>query len=93
MSALIVGAGPAGAALAYERNVERELAVDMRFAAKLGSVLRYRAGAELTLATTGLTDWTRRNFVRWLFEDYPRALLGTPRRWTRDMFAKPGAYR
>ena len=39
-----------------------------------------------------MTGWTSRNFARWLFEDYPRALLGTPARWTRDMFSKPGAF-
>ena len=31
----------------------------------------------------GLSDWTRRNFGRWLFEDYPRAVLATPARWHR----------
>jgi hypothetical protein len=34
---------------------------------------------------SGATPWTRRNFARWLFEDYPRALLLTPDRW------QPGA--
>ena len=37
--------------------------------------------------------WTRRNFARWLFEDYPRAVVATPRRWHRGMFTGPGAYR
>ena len=31
-------------------------------------------------------DWTRRNFARWMFEDYPRAALFTPRRWHRKLF-------
>ena len=31
----------------------------------------------------GLTAWTRRNFARWMFEDYPRAALLTPSRWRR----------
>ena len=35
----------------------------------------------------------RRNFARWMFEDYPRALLFTPDRWHRGMFTAPGAYR
>jgi menaquinone-9 beta-reductase len=48
-----------------------------------------RAGLRLA----GATDWTRRNFARWLFEDYPRAVLATPRRWHRGMFSGPGAYR
>jgi hypothetical protein len=37
-------------------------------------------------------DWTRRNFARWMFEDYPRAALLTPRRWHRKMFSGSGAY-
>jgi hypothetical protein len=40
----------------------------------------------------GATGWTRRNFARWLFEDYPRAVLATPRRWHRGMLSGPGAY-
>jgi hypothetical protein len=41
----------------------------------------------------GSTAWTRRNFARWLFEDYPRAMLATPHRWHRRMLTGPGAYR
>ena len=36
------------------------------------------------------TPWTRRNFARWLFEDYPRAVMVTPRRWRRRLFTGPG---
>jgi hypothetical protein len=39
-----------------------------------------------------MNDWTRRNFARWMFEDYPRAALFTPRRWHRRMFTRTGAY-
>jgi hypothetical protein len=46
----------------------------------------------MALWTTGLMPWTRRNFARWLFEDYPRALLATPRRWKRGSLSAPGAY-
>ena len=87
------GRSPSAAASAYERSTERELAVDMRFAARLGNVLKTRWGAEWSLRTAGLTDWTSRNFARWLFEDYPRAVLGTPGRWRRDLFTQPGAFR
>ena len=48
------------------------------------------AGA--ALKATGVTAWTRRNFARWMFEDYPRAMIATPRRWHRGMFTGPGAY-
>lgn len=90
--AIVRAASPVAAAADYERAADKELGVDMRFAATLGNVLRNQAGAEWSLKTAGMTDWTSRNFARWLFEDYPRALLGTPKRWTKDMFTKPGAY-
>jgi menaquinone-9 beta-reductase len=40
----------------------------------------------------GATDWTRRNFARWLFEDEPRAILATPHRWHRHFLDRDGAY-
>ena len=91
-TAIIQASSPAAGAALYTLDTERELGVDMQFAATLGQVLSSGPGAEWALKTAGMTDWTRRNFARWLFEDYPRALLGTPRRWARDMFSKPGAF-
>ena len=43
--------------------------------------LATQPGAALRAANA--TPWTRRNFARWMFEDYPRALVLTPRRWHR----------
>ena len=37
-------------------------------------------------------SWGRRNFARWMFEDEPRAIAVTPRRWHRGMLGRPGAY-
>lgn len=90
--AIIATAPPAAAAARYERETDRELGIDMRFAATLGAVLGNESGAEWALKTAGMTNWTSRNFARWLFEDYPRAMLGTPYRWSKDMFQKPGAF-
>jgi geranylgeranyl reductase family protein len=84
---------PTRCAASYERTVHDELAIDHRFAEVLIAILRRPAGARGAVRIAGLTDWTRRNFARWLFEDYPRALLLTPRRWRRGMFTGPGAYR
>ena len=71
----------------------RELGTDLRFAAALQRVLRSRVGAETAIGAAALTPWTRRHFARWMFEDYPRAALFTPRRWRRSIFSAPGAYR
>lgn len=91
-TSVLAATSPAAAARSYTDAIESELAVDMRFAATLGTVLRNRTGAEWALSVAGMTNWTSRNFARWLFEDYPRAVLGTPSRWRRDLFTQPGAY-
>lgn len=87
------GDNPTRVRASYAAAVEAELGADHRFAHALGRLLRTPPGARACVAAAGLTDWTRRNFARWLFEDYPRALILTPRRWHRGMFAGPGAYR
>ncbi len=76
----------------YRRSVERTLGRDLRFAAFLQRVLANPSGARAAIRAAGLTDWTRRSFARWMFEDYPRALLLTPDRWRRDVFDGPGAF-
>lgn len=93
----MLGAGalrPAAAAAAYDAAVARGLAVDNRLAGFLSRVgIAHRKGLRLTLRVAGANDWTRRNFARWLFEDYPRAVVATPRRWRPGIFTGPGAYR
>ena len=88
-------AGPAESQLArahYERAVRSALVADHRMAAALGTALSTPWGCRASIATATLTPWTRRNFARWLFEDYPRAVVLTPRRWHRGMFTGPGAF-
>jgi geranylgeranyl reductase family protein len=78
----------------YRAAVGHHVAPDLRFAAALGALLlRSRAGARAAVRAAGLTPWTRRHFARWMFEDYPRALILTPSRWRRGVFTGPGAYR
>jgi flavin-dependent dehydrogenase len=79
-------------AAAYERAVRLELVADHRMSMLLGRALKHRKGARGAVRIAGATDWTRRNFARWLFEDYPRAVLVTPRRWRNGMFTGAGAY-
>ncbi|HEX2062816.1 MAG TPA: geranylgeranyl reductase family protein [Acidimicrobiales bacterium] len=83
---------PARAAARYQRAVDGGLAVDNRLAGVLSRALRHRKGARSAIWAAGRTDWTRRHFARWLFEDYPRAVLATPHRWRRRMFTGVGAY-
>jgi len=88
------GGDPPGIVTArYRRAVRRALVADHRMSTLLIRAVRHRKGVRAGLRLAGGTDWTRRNFARWLFEDYPRALVATPRRWHRGMFTGPGAYR
>jgi geranylgeranyl reductase family protein len=95
-AAAVLGAGhasPGKAAASYERAIHRGLVRDNALASLLARALSHRKGARAAVRIAGLTPWTRRNFARWLFEDYPRALLATPHRWHRHMLTGPGAYR
>ena len=76
----------------YASSVQRHLFADHRLSVQLSKVLARSRGAELAVRVAGTSGWTRRHFARWLFEDYPRAVLLTPRRWRRDLFTRPGAY-
>ncbi len=76
----------------YEQCVRADLFADHKMALGLGRLMSNRRVAEAALRAIGSTAWTRRNGGRWLFEDYPRAVVATPRRWQRGMFTGPGAY-
>jgi geranylgeranyl reductase family protein len=84
---------PAAAAVHYRSTLDRGMARDHRLAAGLSAVLANRRGVDVAVRVAGTSGWTRRNFARWLFEDYPRAVLATPHRWHRGLFTSPGAYR
>jgi geranylgeranyl reductase family protein len=83
---------PERAAHRYRDEIGRGLAVDNRFARRLSGVLAHTRGAEGALRIAAASDWTRRNFVRWMFEDYPRAVVATPRRWRMGMLSRRGAF-
>lgn len=84
---------PAVAADRYEATVDHELVADHRMSKRLGRVLAHRRGAEVALGIVARSGaWGRRNFARWMFEDEPRAIAITPRRWHRGFLARPGAY-
>ncbi len=101
--ALLTGIGAANAVVdggsaenvmaSYLHFVRREMFADHRIARRLGRIMNTRTGARAAIRIAGLSSWTRRNFARWLFEDYPRSILTTPHRWSRNPFTTPGAYR
>jgi geranylgeranyl reductase family protein len=77
----------------YESSVAHHLNADHRMSQLLIHALRHRKGARAAVRVAGTSAWTRRNFARWLFEDYPRGVITTPSRWHRGMFTGAGAYR
>jgi geranylgeranyl reductase family protein len=84
---------PAGVVTArYRRAVRRALVADHHMSTLLIRAVRHRRGVRAGVRLAGSTGWTRRNFARWLFEDYPRAVLATPHRWHRGVLTGPGAY-
>jgi len=89
----VLAAGPRrpdAAAGRYRRRLAHGLSTDHRLAARLSQILAVEAGARVAVRAAGATGWGRREFGRWLFEDYPRAALVTPGRWHRG---GGGAYR
>jgi geranylgeranyl reductase family protein len=92
----IVSAGalqPAVAAAMYERDVAHHLFADHRMSRRLGRVLAHRRGAEGAIRVVAASGaWGRRNFARWMFEDEPRAIATSPRRWHRGFLSRPGAF-
>ncbi len=84
---------PSAVAADYERSVEAELFADHRMSKRLGAVLKHPVGARGAIRVVAASgEWGRRNFARWMFEDEPRAIVTSPRRWHRQFLARPGAY-
>lgn len=78
----------------YRRRVDQHLLADHRMSVRLSRVLAHDRGARGAIAVLDHAgNWGRRNFARWMFEDEPRAIALTPRRWHRRLFRQPGAYR
>jgi geranylgeranyl reductase family protein len=86
------GGSPAAVRTRYERDVATHLVPDHKMSMLLIRALRHRKGAKAAIRVADLNPWTRRNFARWLFEDEPRAIAVTPRRWHRKVLQRDGAY-
>jgi menaquinone-9 beta-reductase len=76
----------------YRYLVGKEWTPDHRMATALSRLLRHEGVARGAIRLAGSSDWSRRNFGRWLFEDEPRAAALTPSRWHRHFLARDGAY-
>ena len=90
--AISEGRTPADVRARYSELLDSHFLADHRMSAFLGRLLAGRRVTEAVLRTVDTNDWTRRNFVRWMFEDEPRAVVLTPRRWHRRFLSRPGAF-
>jgi flavin-dependent dehydrogenase len=91
--AIVSADDPATVTAAYETAVRRHLFADHRMSRRLGRVLAHPRGARGAIRVVAASgSWGRRNFARWMFEDEPRAIVTTPRRWHRRFLKQPGAY-
>jgi flavin-dependent dehydrogenase len=92
-SAITEGIRPADVRARYSALLDRHFVADHRMSSVLSGLLAGRRTTELALRIVDTSDWTRRNFARWMFEDEPRAGVFTPRRWHKGFLSRPGAYR
>ena len=77
---------------AYENEVLANLGPDHQMAHALQRMMRSSLVARGALNVCGSSEWTRRNFARWLFEDYARGIALTPTRWRWGLMSGQGAY-
>ncbi len=77
---------------AYEAAIHHHLFADHRMSQVLNAWIARPLLARGAIRLVSLTGWTRHHFVRWMFEDEPRAVLFTPSRWHRKFFRRPPPY-
>ena len=91
--AISAGGEPTDVRRRYRAATDDHLLADHRMSLRLSKILSHDTGARGAIAILDHAgDWGRRNFARWMFEDEPRAIALTPRRWHRRLFRRPGAY-
>ncbi|HEY0519617.1 MAG TPA: NAD(P)/FAD-dependent oxidoreductase [Ilumatobacteraceae bacterium] len=83
---------PADVARQYRSTVRHHLVADHKMSAMLSKVLAHQLGARGAIRLLASSDWSRRNFARWMFEDEPRAIVFTPSRWHRHFLHQPPPY-
>lgn len=89
----LAGASGADAGALYRAKVKATMVHDDRMARLLARALSHRKGVSIAMAAIDVNDWTRRNFARWMFEDYARAAIITPSRWPSMRRRASGARR
>jgi geranylgeranyl reductase family protein len=90
---ILAGGTPDAITHRYTRSVRHELVADHRMSLVLSRILANPLGARGAIRVVDASGaWGKERFARWMFEDEPRAVVLTPRRWHRGFLARPGAY-
>ena len=77
----------------YRRALDHHLRADHKMSALLSRVLSHERGARGAISILDRAGpWARRNFARWMFEDEPRAIAVSPKRWHRRILRRQGAF-
>lgn len=93
VEAIRAGGSPRDIRRRYRQAVEQHLRADHTMSVLLSRVLAHEGGARGVIAFLDRAGpWTRRQFARWMFEDEPRAIAVSARRWHRRLFRRPGAW-
>lgn len=79
-------------AAAYRRSVQQHLFADHRTSLLLTRVLTHPRLTDAAMGVVDRSDWSRRAFARWMFEDAHRSSIVTPWRWHRGSTPRPGAF-
>ena len=89
--AIIAGGALAPDAVAdrYRSTVRHHLLADHKMSALLSKVLSHELGARGAIRLLSSSDWTRRNFARWMFEDEPRPSPSPPHAGTATSSTNP----
>lgn len=90
--AIIAGGSAEAVSNRYQSTARHHLVADHKMSKVLGRVLSHQRGARGAIRLLAGSEWTRRNFARWMFEDEPRAIAFTPSRWHRHFLRQPGPY-
>ncbi|MHB1486019.1 MAG: NAD(P)/FAD-dependent oxidoreductase [Acidimicrobiales bacterium] len=84
--------GGPGVGSTYTRSVRAHMIADHRLSRAISATLSRPLMVDGAIALAGSSSKLGALAARWLFEDEPRAVLATPRRWHRDLFDRPGAF-
>lgn len=83
---------PESVASFYGEAVRRSIGRDHRVSTWCRGLFETSLGARGALRIVDSSDFSRRNVARWLFGDYPRAIVTNPRAWARLAWRSPGAF-